>query len=104
MVFTAPWEREPAGFACHRLEPQMSVPTLLVSGEVTLYTGRQVVRILDVLDGDPPRGDRADHALALAPQLQPLGTAKPAPSLPPPDPEVAAWIAQTCPEPSASGG
>ena len=71
MVFTAPWEREPAGFECRPLAPRLSVPTLLVSGEVNLYTGRQVVRVLDVLDGDPA-GGRADHALALVPGLRSL--------------------------------
>jgi len=104
MVFTAPWEAEPAGFKCQPLPPQLSVPTLLVSGEVNLYTGRQVVRILDELDGDPETRDRADHALSLAPQLRELGAAKPAESLPPPDPDVVAWIAQTCPQPSPSAG
>ena len=79
MVFTAPWEREPDGFECRSLAPRLSVPTLLVSGEVSLYTGRQVVRVLDVLDGDPP-GE----------------------SLPPPDPEVAGWIAQVCPAAGAA--
>ena len=101
MVFTAPWEAQPAGFACRPLQPQLSVPTLLVSGEVNLYTGRQVVRVLDVLDGDPPSGDRADHAVALVPQLRPIGATKPAQRLPPPDPQVVEWIAKTCP-PGAS--
>ena len=101
MVFTAPWEREPAGFECRPLAPRLSVPTLLVSGEVSLYTGRQVVRVLDVLDGDPP-GERADHALALVPQLRSLDADRAAASLPPPDPEVAGWIAQVCPAAGAA--
>ncbi|HET7821750.1 MAG TPA: hypothetical protein VFL10_09500 [Ornithinibacter sp.] len=101
MVFTAPWEREPAGFECRPLTPRLSVPTLLVSGEVNLYTGRQVVRVLDVLDGDPA-GGKADHALALVPGLRSLDAARPASALPPPDPEVASWIAQVCPPPSAA--
>jgi hypothetical protein len=103
MVFTAPWEPEPAGYSCRPLESQLSVPTLLVSGEVTLYTARQVVRVLDVMDGDPPSGDRADHALALVPQLRPLDAAEPARRLPPPDPQVVAWIARTCPPPGTAG-
>jgi hypothetical protein len=77
------------------------VPTLLVSGEVSLYTGRQVVRVLDVLDGDPPTG-RAEHALALVPRLRSLDAARAASALPPPDPEVASWIADVCPPPSAA--
>ena len=101
MVFTAPWEREPAGFDCRPLAPRLSVPTLLVSGEVNLYTGRQVVRVLDVLDGDPPSG-RADHALALVPRLRSLDATRAASALPPPDPEVASWIAQVCPPPPSA--
>ena len=101
MVFTAPWEREPAGFDCRPLAPRLSVPTLLVSGEVNLYTGRQVVRVLDVLDGDPA-GGRADHALALVPGLRSLDAARAATALPPPDPEVASWIAQVCPQPPSA--
>jgi hypothetical protein len=101
MVFTAPWEREPAGFECRPLAPRLSVPTLLVSGEVNLYTGRQVVRVLDVLDGDPAAG-RADHALALVPGLRSLDAARAATALPPPDPEVASWIARVCPQPPSA--
>lgn len=101
MVFTAPWEREPAGFECRPLAPRLSVPTLLVSGEVNLYTGRQVVRVLDVLDGDPPGGP-AEHALALVPQLRPLEATRAATSLPPPDPEVVGWIAEVCPAPGGA--
>ena len=104
MVFTAPWEWEPAGFDCRPLAPRLSVPTLLVSGEVNLYTGRQVVRVLDVLDGDPPMGT-ADHALALVPRLRSLDATRAASALPPPDPEVASWIAEVCPPPpSAAAG
>jgi hypothetical protein len=103
-VFTQPWEAEPAGFPCRPLKSQLSVPTLLVRGEVHLYTGRDVVRILDVLDGDPPPGDRADHALALAPQLRPLGAARAMQTLPPPDPEVTTWIEKTCTPASPSRG
>lgn len=104
MVSTERWEAEPAGFGCRPLAPQLSVPTLLVSGEVTLYTGRHVVRILDELDGDPDNRVGAEHALALVPQLRELGATRPARRLPPPDPDVVAWIAQTCPQPSPSAG
>jgi hypothetical protein len=103
-VNTSPWEPEPAGFTCRPLEPLLSVPTLVVRGEVSLYSGRQVARILDVVDGDPPTDDSPDYAVALVPQVRELGDARAAQTLPPPDPDVADWIAHVCPQASASSG
>lgn len=101
-AITERWEAEPVGFDCQRLGPRLSVPMLVVSGRLSLFTGRHVVRILDALDEDPDDSVDYTHALALVAQLRPLGAATPAQTLPPPDPDVVTWIEQTCPQPSPS--
>lgn len=95
-VSTQDWERLPAGFPCARLEPRLSVPTVVLDGQLTLFSGRLQLKIVDDADQDVPNRP-VDHALALVAQLRTLDGAEPLDQLPPPAPEVLTWLDQTCP-------
>jgi hypothetical protein len=92
-VATRAWRADTTGFSCQRLEPRLGVPTGVVSGELTLFTGEVLVSVL-------PMGDSAEaavgDALSLLPALRPIGADSPAPSLPPPVPDLAAWVDTAC--------
>ena len=95
-VSTQEWEQLPTGFPCARLEPRLSVPTAVISGQLHLFTGRLQVKIVDDADLDVP--DRpVENALALVAQLRNLSGTEPLGQLPPPAPEVVAWLDQSCP-------
>jgi hypothetical protein len=69
------------------------VPVGLVMGELTLFTGRTLVRVVhadDLADYDGHRG------LALLDDLRPIGATRPVLGLPPPDPELAGWVDTLC--------
>lgn len=92
-VSTRDWRPDVTGVSCTRLEPQLGVPAGLVMGELTLFTGRVqvgVVHVDDLADYDGHRG------LALLEQLRVIGASEPVGSLPPPDPEIAAWVDGFC--------
>ena len=93
MVDTMAWRPDLTGVSCQRLDPQLGVPAGLIMGELTLFTERLQVRVLhadDLADYDGHRG------LALLGQLRAVGESRPIGSLPPPDPEVEAWVDEFC--------
>jgi hypothetical protein len=92
-VSTIDWRPDGSGVSCRRLEPRLGVPAGLVNGELTLFTGRVTVRVLqvdDLADYDGHRG------MALLGQLREIGAPAPVATLPAPDPEVAAWVDDFC--------
>ena len=92
-VDTMDWRPEMTGSSCQRLEPQLGVPAGLIMGELTLFTQRLAVRVLnaeDLADYDGHRG------LALLPSLRRVGASQPVGTLPPPDPELAGWVDGLC--------
>jgi hypothetical protein len=92
-VSTRDWRPDVTGVSCTRLEPQLGVPAGLVMGELTLFTSRvqvAVVHVDDLTDLDGHRG------LALLKDLRVIGASEPVGSLPPPDPEIAAWVDGLC--------
>lgn len=95
-VSTQEWEQLSPGFPCVRLEPRLSVPTVVLGGQLHLFSGRVQVKIVDDADLDVPNRP-VDHALALAAQLRTLDGTEPLERLPPPAPEVVAWLDEACP-------
>jgi hypothetical protein len=77
---------------CERLDPVLGVPTILLFNELTLFTGTSMVTIeaYNVEDPDPAL------ALTLAGTLRPVGQSETATSLPPPEPEVLAFLKKKC--------
>ena len=92
-VNTSDWRPDVTGVSCERLPPQLGVPAGLVMGELTLFTGRVQVRVVDVDDLADYDGHRG---LALLKDLRVIGGSQPVGSLPPPDPEVATWVDGLC--------
>ena len=84
-VSTMDWRPDGTGVTCQRLEPQLGVPAVLLSGELILFTGRAQV---SVLDARGPADDDGHRGLALLKDLRAIGAGSPVGTLPPPDPEV----------------
>ena len=85
-VTTQPWA--PTGnVSCRRLEPQMGVPTAVLYGRLTVFTGNVKV-ILD----DP----EVKEGLSLLRTLRPMGRTGPVTSLPPPTKAIVSWVDQVC--------
>lgn len=95
-VNTQDWEQLPTGFPCARIEPQLSVPTAVIGGQLHLFSARLQVKIVDDADLDGP-SPGVDHALAMVSQLRDLDSTQPLDRLPPPVPEIVAWLDETCP-------
>ncbi len=92
-VSTMDWRPDGTGVTCQRLEPQLGVPAVLLSGELILFTGRAQV---SVLDARGPADDDGHRGLALLKDLRAIGAGSPVGTLPPPDPEVAHWVDDFC--------
>lgn len=94
---THDWRPETAGLWCRRLEPVLGVPAGEVMGELTLFTDRVRVSVVSVRDREGEGGGQGvAHALSLLDGLRPVGGTQPVPSLPAPDPDVAAWVDELC--------
>jgi hypothetical protein len=92
-VSTVDWRPDATGLSCQRLVSRLGVPVGLVMGELTLFTGRTLVRVVhvdDLADYDGHRG------LALLDDLRPIGATQPVGTLPPPDPGLAGWVDTLC--------
>jgi hypothetical protein len=92
-VSTMDWRPGGTGVSCQRLDDQLGVPAGLVMGELTLFTGRvqvSVVQVDDLADYDGHRG------LALLKDLRRIGETAPVGTLPAPAPEVATWVDDFC--------
>ena len=94
VVSTNDWHPDVEGLTCTRLEPQLGVPAGVLMGELTLATGGLVVTVSDFRG----RGasDDVQPAVRLLSQLRSVGTSRPLGTLPPPDPQVAAWMDEVC--------
>jgi hypothetical protein len=92
-VATRAWRADTTGISCQRLEPQLGVPTGVVSGELTLFTGDVLVSVLSF---DDPEVSAVDQGLVLVPGLRAVGSDGPVGVLPPPVPELAAWVDTIC--------
>ena len=92
-VSTHAWRADVTGITCQRLEPQLGVPAASISGELTLFTGDVLVSVLPVGDAT---GSAVDNGLELVSGLRAIGADGPARSLPPPVPDLAAWVDATC--------
>ncbi len=92
-VGTRAWRADVTGISCQRLEPQLGVPVARVSGELTLFTDDVLVSVLPVEDAT---GRALDNGLELLPALRAVGADGPARPLPPPVPDLAAWVDTTC--------
>jgi hypothetical protein len=92
-VSTMDWRPDGTGVTCQRLEPQLGVPAVLISGELILFTGQAQVRVIDTRG---PADDDGHRGLALLKDLRSIGAGAPAGTLPPPDPEVAQWVDDFC--------
>jgi hypothetical protein len=92
-VSTMDWRPDGTGVTCQRLEPQLGVPAVLLSGELILFTGRAQV---SALDARGPADDDGHRGLALVKDLRAIGAGAPVGTLPPPDPEVAHWVDDFC--------
>jgi hypothetical protein len=92
-VGTRAWRADVTGISCQRLEPQLGVPAGRISGELTLFTGDVLVSVLPVEDAT---GRALDNDLELLADLRAVGADRPAGSLPPPVPDLAAWVDTTC--------
>ena len=89
-VDTMDWRPDLTGVSCQRLEPQLGVPAGLVGGQLTLFTERLTVQVLDAADVDGRRG------LTLLPSLRRVGASQPVDTLPSPEPELAKWVDGLC--------
>lgn len=75
---------------CGRLESVLGVPTAVLDGDVSLFTGRQQVSVLDYAD------DRdQERELALLATVRRFGSTQPADLTPPPS-DVVAWLDTAC--------
>ncbi|TPG18145.1 hypothetical protein [Pedococcus bigeumensis] len=94
VVSTNDWHPDVQGLTCRRLEPQLGVPAGVLMGELTLTTGRLVVTVSDFRG----RGasDDVQPAVSLLSQLRSVVASQPLGTLPPPDPDVAAWMDDVC--------
>lgn len=100
VVSTNDWHPDVQGLTCRRLEPQLGVPAGVLMGELTLATGGLLVTVSDFRGRDAsgtsdPRGD-VQPAVRLLSQLRSVGTTQPLGALPPPDPQVVAWMDDVC--------
>ena len=73
-VSTMDWRPDGTGVTCQRLEPQLGVPAVLLSGELILFTGRAQV---SVLDARGPADDDGHRGLALLKDLRAIGAGSP---------------------------
>ncbi len=94
VVSTNDWRPDVQGFTCRRLEPQLGVPAGILMGELTLATSDLVVTVSDFRGRDA--SDDVQPAVRLLSQLRTVGTSQPLATLPPPDPDVAAWMDEVC--------
>jgi hypothetical protein len=92
---TQEWRPDLTGVWCRRLEPQLGVPAGEIMGELTLFTERAQVSVVHVGDREGA-GTGLTQALALLRGLTQVGGTAPVTSLPPPEPEVAAWVDELC--------
>ncbi|HET6968591.1 MAG TPA: hypothetical protein VFI44_09950, partial [Ornithinibacter sp.] len=94
---TLDWQPDLAGLWCRRLDPQLGVPTGEIMGELTLFTERVQVAVVDQRDREGEGGgEGVTHALALLDGLRPVGDTQRLGALPPPDPDIAAWVDELC--------
>ena len=94
---TQDWQPDTAGLWCRRLEPQLGVPAGEIMGELTLFTERVQLSVVHLGDREGEGGgEGVTHALALLGGLRPVGDAQVVSSLPPPDPDIAAWVDELC--------
>ena len=94
---TQDWQPDMTGVWCRRLEPQLGVPAGELMGELTLFTGRVQVAVVHLRDREGDGGgEGVTHALALLDGLRSVGDTQPVASLPPPDPDISAWVDGLC--------
>ena len=83
-----------AGTSCRRLDPQLGVPAGVLMGELTLVTGDLVITVSDHRGGGA--SDDVRSTLRLLSRLGPVGATQTVGTLPPPRPDVAAWLDEVC--------
>ena len=94
VVSTNDWRPDLQVMHCQRLAPQLGVPAGVLMGELTLATNQQLVTVTDFRER--PAGDGVQPALRALSSLRQVGQAAPVDSLPPPTPEVSAWMDEVC--------
>jgi len=94
VVSTNDWRPDLQMLHCQRLAPQLGVPAGVLMGELTLATGRLLVTVTDFRER--PAGDGIQPAIRALSSLRQVGQAGPVSSLPPPAPEVSAWMDEVC--------
>lgn len=91
---TRAWDPRSATPVCGD-ETLLGVPAGILSEELTLFTGREVVTLVDYDDREA--GDAGvPRARKLLKGIRPLDARAAVTSLPPPAPEVQAWLDATC--------
>ena len=92
---TRAWDPQTATPVCGGGQTLLGVPAGLLSEELTLFTGREVVTL--VVYDDREAGDvGAPRAHRLLAGIRPLGATSALTALPPPAPEMRAWLDASC--------
>ena len=91
---TRAWDPQWATPVCGE-ETLLGVPAGMVSEELTLFTGSEVVTLVDYDDREAD-DIGAPRAHRLLKGIRPLGARDPVTALPPPSPQMQAWLDASC--------